>query len=84
MMDFNLMQQIVRICFRPLVALAAYCKGETTIKGVSRLMLIKKAIGQLHCRKSLERWEFKIDLDDDIMTVHGGIGVKGATVHSRS
>ena len=25
----------------------------------------------------------KIDLTDDIMTVHGGIGVKGATVHSR-
>ena len=42
--------------FPPLVALAAYCKGKTSIKGVSRLTH-KESNRALHYRKSLVRWE---------------------------
>ena len=68
--------------FPPLVALAAYCKGETKIKGVSRLAH-KESNRALPYRKNLVKWDVKIDLNDDIMIIHGGNIVKGADVHSR-
>ena len=68
--------------FPPLVALAAYCNGDSTIKGVSRLAH-KESNRAITLQEEFGKMGVKIDLTDDIMTVHGGIGVKGATVHSR-
>jgi 3-phosphoshikimate 1-carboxyvinyltransferase len=68
--------------FPPLVALAAYCKGETKIKGVSRLAH-KESNRGLTLQEEFGKMGVKIDLNEDVMIVHGGNGVKGATVHSR-
>ncbi|MCW3119282.1 MAG: 3-phosphoshikimate 1-carboxyvinyltransferase [Chitinophagaceae bacterium] len=68
--------------FPPLVALAAYCKGETKIKGVSRLAH-KESNRGLTLQAEFGKMGVKIELLDDLMIVHGGQGVKGATVHSR-
>jgi len=68
--------------FPPLVALAAYCKGETKIKGVSRLTH-KESNRAITLQEEFGKMEVKIELDDDTMIIHGGKGVKGAVVHSR-
>ena len=68
--------------FPPLVALAAYCKGDTTIKGVSRLTH-KESNRALTLQEEFGKMGVKIELKDDVMIVHGGNGVKGAKVHSR-
>lgn len=68
--------------FPPLVALAAYCKGVTKIKGVSRLAH-KESDRGLTLQEEFGKMNLKIDLQDDIMLVHGGEGLKGAVVHSR-
>ena len=68
--------------FPPLVALAAYCKGETTIKGVSRLTH-KESNRALTLQEEFGKMGVKINLKDDVMIIHGGNGVKGAKVHSR-
>lgn len=67
--------------FPPLVTLAAYCKGETIIKGVNRL-IHKESNRAMTLQEEFEKMGVKIDLNDDVMIVHGGKGVKGATVHS--
>jgi 3-phosphoshikimate 1-carboxyvinyltransferase len=67
--------------FPPLVALAAYCKGKTTIKGVSRLVH-KESNRAVTLQDEFDMMGVTIDLKDDIMTVHGGGIVKGADVHS--
>ncbi len=68
--------------FPPLVALASYCKGKTTIKGVSRLAH-KESNRGLTLQEEFGKMGVKIELPGDVMIVHGGNGVKGATVHSR-
>ncbi len=68
--------------FPPLVALAAYCKGITTIKGVSRLAH-KESNRGLTLQDEFGKMGVTIELDGDIMRVFGGGGVKGAAVHSR-
>ncbi|MBP9102950.1 MAG: 3-phosphoshikimate 1-carboxyvinyltransferase [Chitinophagaceae bacterium] len=68
--------------FPPLVALAAYCNGESTIKGVSRLAH-KESNRAITLQEEFEKMGVRIDLNDDTMTVHGGNAVKGAIVHSR-
>jgi 3-phosphoshikimate 1-carboxyvinyltransferase len=68
--------------FPPLVALAAYCKGHTTIKGVGRLTH-KESNRALTLQEEFGKMGVKIELSDDIMVIHGGNGVKGAIVHSR-
>lgn len=68
--------------FPPLVALAAYCKGETTIKGVSRLAH-KESNRGLTLQEEFGKMGIKVELKEDIMTIHGGNGVKGAVTHSR-
>ncbi len=68
--------------FPPLVALAAYCKGETTIKGVSRLTH-KESNRALTLQEEFSKMGVRIQLRDDWMIIHGGEGVKGAKVHSR-
>jgi 3-phosphoshikimate 1-carboxyvinyltransferase len=67
--------------FPPLVALAAYCKGKTTIKGVSRLTH-KESNRALTLQDEFDKMGVTIDLQDDIMIVHGTGKVKGADVHS--
>ena len=68
--------------FPPLVALASYCKGKTTIRGVSRLAH-KESNRGLTLQEEFGKMGVKIELLDDVMIVHGGNEVKGATVHSR-
>lgn len=68
--------------FPPLVALAAYCKGTTEIKGVSRLAH-KESDRGLTLQQEFGKMGLQIELLDDTMKVHGGNGLKGAEVHSR-
>lgn len=68
--------------FPPLVALAAYCKGNTIIKGVSRLAH-KESNRGLTLQDEFKKMGIRIKLDGDVMTVYGGTGVQGARVHSR-
>jgi 3-phosphoshikimate 1-carboxyvinyltransferase len=67
--------------FPPLVALAAYCKGITKIKGVSRLTH-KESNRALTLQDEFDKMGVTIELNDDLMIVHGGNVVKGADVHS--
>jgi 3-phosphoshikimate 1-carboxyvinyltransferase len=67
--------------FPPLVALAAYCNGKTTIKGVSRLTH-KESNRAIALQDEFDKMGVAIDLEDDLMIIHGGKTVKGADVHS--
>lgn len=67
--------------FPPLVALAAYCDGETKIKGINRLAH-KESNRALTLQQEFGKMGVKIELDDDVMIVHGGGVVKGADIHS--
>ena len=69
--------------FPPLVALAANCNGTTKIKGVSRLAH-KESDRGLTLQAEFGKMGIKIDLQGDIMLVHGGTGIKGASVHSHN
>lgn len=68
--------------FPPLVALASYCNGATTIKGVSRLAH-KESDRALTLQDEFGKMGVAVELNGDIMTVSGGKGVKEAIVHSR-
>jgi len=67
--------------FPPLVALAAYCEGQTKIRGVSRLKH-KESNRAVTLQDEFDLMGVKIDLDDDIMIIHGGDIIKGADVSS--
>lgn len=67
--------------FPPLVVLAAYCKGKTTIKGVSRLRH-KESNRALTLQDEFDKMGITIDIAGDDMIIHGGGIVKGADVHS--
>ena len=67
--------------FPPLVALAAYCKGVTKISGVRRLKH-KESNRAVTLQDEFDLMGVRIDIEDDIMIVHGGGIVKGADVHS--
>jgi 3-phosphoshikimate 1-carboxyvinyltransferase len=69
--------------FPPLVALAAYCKGATKIKGIQRLTH-KESNRALTLQEEFGKMGIGIELKDDSMIVHGGKGVKGATVNSHN
>lgn len=68
--------------FPPLVALAAYCNGKTTIEGVSRLAH-KESNRALTLQEEFGKMGVRIDIIDDLMVIYGGGLVKGALVHSR-
>lgn len=68
--------------FPPLVALAAYCDGVTTIKGVSRLAH-KESNRGLTLQEEFGKMGIKIILNDDEMQIEGGGDLFGTTVHSR-
>jgi 3-phosphoshikimate 1-carboxyvinyltransferase len=67
--------------FPPLVALAAYCKGKTKIKGVSRL-IHKESNRALTLQEEFGKIGVKIELKSDEMIIHGGSEIKGTKVHS--
>jgi len=67
--------------FPPLVALASFCNGTTAIEGVSRLAH-KESNRGLTLQEEFGRMGINIKLQDNLMLVEGGTGVKGATVHS--
>jgi 3-phosphoshikimate 1-carboxyvinyltransferase len=67
--------------FPPLVALAAYCNGQTKIKGVSRLTY-KESNRAVTLQDEFDVMGVRIDLEDDMMIIHGGRIIKGADVHS--
>ncbi|WP_143307945.1 3-phosphoshikimate 1-carboxyvinyltransferase [Chitinophaga vietnamensis] len=69
--------------FPPLVALAANCNGTTKIQGVSRLAH-KESDRGLTLQEEFGKMGIRIDLQGDEMLVHGGTGLKGATVHSHN
>jgi len=67
--------------FPPLVALAAYCNGTTTIKGVSRLTH-KESNRSATLKNEFGKMGIQIDLEDDFMIIHGTKNCEGANVHS--
>ena len=67
--------------FPPLVALAAYCTGNTVIKGALRLTH-KESNRALTLQDVFGKMGVQIDLDGDLMIVHGNRHLKGAKVHS--
>jgi 3-phosphoshikimate 1-carboxyvinyltransferase len=68
--------------FPPLVALAAYCKGKTEIKGVNRLTY-KESNRALTLQEEFRKMGVEIELKADIMIISGGGKLKGTKVHSR-
>ena len=68
--------------FPPLVALAAFCDGKTVIEGVSRLAH-KESDRALTLQQEFGKLGVTIVLQDDLMIIEGGKGVKGGIVHSR-
>ena len=67
--------------FPPLVALAAYCEGTTVIEGVNRLTH-KESNRALTLQQEFSKLGIEISLQDDLMLIKGGTGVKGAITHS--
>jgi 3-phosphoshikimate 1-carboxyvinyltransferase len=68
--------------FPPLVALAACCNGTTSIEGAGRLTH-KESNRALTLQEEFGKMGIAITLQDDLMLIKGGTGLKGATVHSR-
>ena len=67
--------------FPPLVALAAYCKGKSRIRGVSRLAH-KESDRGVTLQDEFDKMGVLIELKGDYMNIHGTGVVKGADVHS--
>lgn len=67
--------------FPPLVALASYCEGKTVIEGANRLTH-KESNRALTLQEEFGKMGIKIELQDDLMIVHGGTGVRAAKTHS--
>jgi 3-phosphoshikimate 1-carboxyvinyltransferase len=69
--------------FPPLVALAAYCKGTSTIKGVSRL-LHKESNRAKTLQSEFAKMKVDIEINGDLMLIKGGKQIKGAKVSSHN
>lgn len=67
--------------FPPLVALAAYCAGTSTIKGVQRLAH-KESDRAITLQQEFKKMGVDITLEDDTMLVKGGGKLREATVSS--
>lgn len=68
--------------FPPLAALAAYCEGTSVIEGVNRLAH-KESNRALTLQEEFAKLGIEINLQDNLMMIKGGTGVKGAVTHSR-
>ena len=66
--------------FPPLVALASYCKGVSSIKGVTRL-IYKESNRANTLKEEFGKMHIKIEIADDVMFVTGG-RPQGARVES--
>lgn len=69
--------------FPPLVALAAYCKGTSTIKGVSRL-LHKESNRAKTLQSEFAKMKVDIVVNGDLMLIKGTNQIKGAKVSSHN
>lgn len=67
--------------FPPLVALAAYCDGKSVIEGAQRLTH-KESNRALTLQEEFGKLGVQIDLQDDLMIIHGGKGLTGANTYS--
>ena len=67
--------------FPPLVALAAYCKGITKIKGLSRLAY-KESNRGITLQEEFGKMGVSIELNDDVMFIKGNGIVNGNRVSS--
>lgn len=67
--------------FPPLVALASYCAGTSVIEGVSRL-LHKESNRALTLQTEFKKSGIAISMQDDLMMINGGDGVRGNRVRS--
>jgi 3-phosphoshikimate 1-carboxyvinyltransferase len=67
--------------FPPLVALAAYCNGVSTIKGINRLTH-KESNRALSLKQEFGKMGVEIELQDDLMLIKGNKTPGGALVHS--
>jgi len=67
--------------FPPLVALASCCNGTSAIQGVNRLAH-KESNRGITLQQEFGKMGIEIKLQDDLMLVEGGTGLKGAAVHS--
>lgn len=68
--------------FPPLVALASFCEGKTVIEGVGRLAH-KESDRAITLQEEFGKLGVSIVLQDDLMIIEGGKGVRGGIVHSR-
>jgi 3-phosphoshikimate 1-carboxyvinyltransferase len=69
--------------FPPLVVLAAYCNGTSTIKGISRL-IHKESNRAIALQQEFGKMGVDIVLQDDNMIINGTGIVKGAIVNSHN
>lgn len=69
--------------FPPLVALASYCEGTTVIEGANRLTH-KESNRALTLQEEFGKMGVNIKLQDDLMIIEGGFGLKGAEVFSHN
>ncbi len=69
--------------FPPLVALASYCNGTSSIKGVSRLEH-KESNRAFSLQQEFGKMGVEIVLKDDIMMVKGNSNIKGSIVDSHN
>jgi 3-phosphoshikimate 1-carboxyvinyltransferase len=67
--------------FPPLVALAAFCSGTSVIEGASRL-LHKESNRAIALQEEFLKMGIEIILQNDLMMIKGGVGLKGAKVSS--
>jgi 3-phosphoshikimate 1-carboxyvinyltransferase len=67
--------------FPPLVTLAAFCEGTTTIEGVHRLTH-KESNRALTLQQEFGKMGLQIELQDDLMLIRGGNGIKATEVYS--
>ena len=67
--------------FPPLVALAAYCNGETKLRGVNRLTH-KESNRAVSLQNEFQKMGVRIEVSDDEMFVDGGKKINGAKLHS--
>lgn len=67
--------------FPPLVALASFCRGVSSIKGVSRL-IHKESDRNLSLREEFGKMGVTIKFNNDNMLIEGNSFLKGATVHA--
>ena len=65
--------------FPPLVAMAAWCKGTTRIKGTHRLQH-KESNRAVALQQEFAKMGVAITFDDDLMCIHGGGEIIGATI----